>query len=335
MRPQNFREVEPARRQWIDIAKGGMILLVVFGHAWRGLASHEALPSDLFSAVDSRIYAFHMPTFFALSGWFFISSLESKTLFEFYRGRILRLFWPMVLWTYIFLGLKALADQYTNTPISWEDVLVSPVPGVLHMWFLWALLILSVTFSFLKFFSRNRKIPDAALWITVVLVFIIQFVPLSDGAREWIGSAVRNAPFFLIGVIGGRVITLNRTPFVFRLLATLVFVAILSVLPFVREMTSAFLVSFSLTICALIVLSGFGAEAESWVSKVLTVLGTASMPIFLAHTIFSASLREAFWVIGIDNLWVHLSLGTVIGVAGPLFLMHLARRLQVVRLFGF
>jgi len=312
-----------------------MIVLVVFGHAWRGLASHGSMTGELFSAVDNRIYAFHMPTFFALSGWFFISSLERKPLFEFYQSRVLRLFVPMVLWTYIFLATKALAGQYTNAPIGWGEVLVSPIPGMLHMWFLWALLVLSVVFSFLKLFSKEGRITDTAVWFAVALVVVVQFIPLTDVANDWVGEAIRNAPFFLIGLISGRMIPLHQMPPVFRALAVLVFTLILVALPFLQGFASPFLVSFSLTVCVLVVVAGYGAETESRIGKFLIMLGIASMPIFLAHTIFSASMREAFFAIGLDNLWFHIALGTIVGIAGPLVLMRLVRGYKVARVFGF
>ena len=78
------------RVDWIDGAKGVMIVLVVFGHAWRGLHSAGLIAPDLFAAVDARIYAFHMPVFFALSGWFFLPSLDRQSVPVFLRRRALR-----------------------------------------------------------------------------------------------------------------------------------------------------------------------------------------------------------------------------------------------------
>ena len=331
---QNLSEATPGRLDWIDAAKGAMILLVVFAHAWRGLNLHGIVPSELFSAVDRRIYAFHMPTFFVLSGWFFISSLERKPLSDFFQSRVLRLLWPMALWTYMFLSVKVFAGSYANRPASWSDLLILPVPGIFHMWFLWALFLLSIGFSFLKLCSKNGRIPDTALLVPVVVTFVIQFVPLSDVANRWIGSTIHYAPFFLIGVIFGRIIPLHRTPPVLGVLAAFVFVLILSALPFVAEFTSAFLISLSLTISVLVVLSCYGPVTGSWTGKSLAALGVVSMPIFLAHTIFSASLREALLAIGVDSLWLHISLGTIIGIAGPILLLHVSRRLNLARILG-
>jgi fucose 4-O-acetylase-like acetyltransferase len=312
-----------------------MILLVVVGHAWRGLTSDGIVPAHHFEAVDSRIYAFHMPAFFALSGWFFLASLESRTPKDFYRGRVLRLFWPMVIWTYIFLGTKAMAGQYANSPIGWEDVFVVPIPGVMHLWFLWALLVLSLGFSALKLFSSGGRIPDGALWGATVVVVAIQFVPLSDFGIHWIGSAVRHAPFFVLGMICGRVLELHRTPVILRYLAALALVAILAALPVLDGVASAPVIAMLLTVCVLVVFSGFGPTAGNWPGRILVAMGVASMPIFLAHTIFSASLREALLLAEVDDLLTHMLLGTVVGIGGPMILWHVANRLRLVRVLGF
>lgn len=53
------------RLNWVDAAKGWGMILVVFGHVWRGLISPGVLVQDsFFVRVDSFVYAVHMPLFF-------------------------------------------------------------------------------------------------------------------------------------------------------------------------------------------------------------------------------------------------------------------------------
>ena len=143
--PQHLSPIKPLARRlttqrrmgWVDAAKGGAIILVVIGHAWRGIGARDLIPEPLFSAVDARIYAVHMPIFFALSGLFFPSLLARSTIGSFAQSRLIRLFWPMVIWTYLYLGLKLLAGEAVNTPVALSDLLILPAPGHLHLWFLW------------------------------------------------------------------------------------------------------------------------------------------------------------------------------------------------------
>jgi Fucose 4-O-acetylase and related acetyltransferases len=50
----------------LDVAKGVGILLVVFGHVWRGaFDAGLAISEGMYRLIDNAIYAFHMPLFFS------------------------------------------------------------------------------------------------------------------------------------------------------------------------------------------------------------------------------------------------------------------------------
>ncbi len=68
------------RETWVDYAKGIGIILVVFGHANRGLYSSGIYISpEIYHYLDNVIYSFHMPLFFFLSGLFFVSSIKNRS----------------------------------------------------------------------------------------------------------------------------------------------------------------------------------------------------------------------------------------------------------------
>ncbi|MDZ1963948.1 acyltransferase family protein, partial [Klebsiella pneumoniae] len=67
------------RETWVDYAKGIGIILVVFGHANRGLYSSGIYISpEIYHYLDNVIYSFHMPLFFFLSGLFFVRESANK-----------------------------------------------------------------------------------------------------------------------------------------------------------------------------------------------------------------------------------------------------------------
>lgn len=64
-------EQKKSRDNSYDVAKGLCMILVVFGHAERGLSVSGAPPQfSLLGFVDYTIYTFHMPFFFFVSGLF-------------------------------------------------------------------------------------------------------------------------------------------------------------------------------------------------------------------------------------------------------------------------
>lgn len=85
------------RETWVDYAKGIGIILVVFGHANRGLYSSGIYISpEIYHYLDNIIYSFHMPLFFFLSGLFFVSSIKTSLRGYFYGVRLKMLYIHML-----------------------------------------------------------------------------------------------------------------------------------------------------------------------------------------------------------------------------------------------
>jgi fucose 4-O-acetylase-like acetyltransferase len=320
------------RIAWLDTAKGAMILLVVFGHDWRGLSRSGIVPENLFHHIDNRIYAFHMPVFFALSGYFFLASLEKFSVLEFSKRRIIRLLWPMVMWTYIFLGLKVLAGPATNSPITLDGFWISPIPGTLHLWFLWALIVLNFCFLPLKLFIRNGKVSKLVILVIGSVIVSLQYLGISGEMAEWVGPAVQNAPYFFLGVVLGQYAGQYEVTARGRIVALIGFMVLLAAWPEIKGSGFGLIGSLTLTFC---VISFFSSLSNSRTTKVLTQLGLASMAIYLAHTIFSAATREVLFSLGISDLTTHVILGTLIGVVGPFIIFVIAKRTQTSRFFCF
>lgn len=186
-------------KQWPDIAKGIGIICVVFGHAWRGLEGAGMLPpGPLFGMVDRAIYAFHMPLFFFLAGWFFPRTLQRHARGTLSARLVQRLLFPMVLWTYVFLGIQILVGQAANAPIPASALLRWPVPPYLHLWFLWALIVLQLVGIAVR--PLAARYPRPAFAILSVLSFWLLFVNFpTDLIYIWFPGLLWVAPFFFLG----------------------------------------------------------------------------------------------------------------------------------------
>lgn len=91
------------RVDWIDIAKGLCILLVVFGH--------ELTWDD---GLRYAIYAFHIPMFFILSGMTVFLSGELENKFEiFLKRNINGLFRPYIIVSCIYTGFDIIRGGIT------------------------------------------------------------------------------------------------------------------------------------------------------------------------------------------------------------------------------
>lgn len=323
------------RIDWINFAKGVAILLVVIGHAWRGLEASGLIAQPLFSAVDSRIYAFHMPVFFALSGLFFIPSLARLSPGEFLKKRLTRLVWPLLIWTYLFLGAKVLAGQFANTPIGIDGLLVLPFPGILHLWFLWALLLQSLAFATLRPLLVGAKIPSLLLWLISAALVGTYLIEIPPDAGYWIGNAVKYAPFFFLGIVLEQTGALSRITRPAQTAAVVIFAALIALWPLIGLSSLRPLGSLIATLCFLMACTAVHSAAQSTPARLFTALGAASMAIYLAHTICSAGMREMLLFSNIDTLWLQMLLGVGVGILGPLMLDQVARKKRFHKLLGF
>lgn len=322
------------RLEWVDVAKGVAIILVVLGHALRGLAGSDIVPTAVYQFLDSRIYAFHMPVFFALSGYFAVPVLARLTPAAYVRQRVIRLIYPMVLWTYLFLAAKVAAGPYANSAVSMKDLVVSPFPGLMHMWFLWALFIISTAFLLARPFLKGASLSAPVLGLMFAGSVCLTFVPLPEAVIHWAGEAIYFAPFFCIGIVLQQSGLLTDRSARDGIIVSALFLVVIACWPLIEGLGVARLASMVLTVAFLMVFSlARNIEARPTM-RMLSRLGQASMAIYLMHTIFSAGLREALFVAGVSDWSIHLLLGTLIGVAGPVIVYDIAKHWGLSRPLG-
>jgi len=327
---------DPTRRAYaIDSAKGVGILLVVFGHAWRGLMGAGGLPDGvLFRTVDYAVYAFHMPLFFFLSGLLFLDVLRRYKGRTLMRGRVVRLLWPMALWTWVFFGLKLAAGSDANTPVDVADFPLIPLPPYEHLWFLWALFLCQtlVIGAYVICGKRlnNSSIRAAAAGAAVCLSLLNPF--LSVPSLVW-GPMVEHLPYFLAGIGAGGFVYWRPRGFM-GLCAGLGFALMIALL---GPQKASVLWSLVLVLLGWIAWQAVDRSAahSGLMLRLLRYLGKVSMVIYLTHTAFSAALRIVLIKAGVDGVAVLLVLTVLIGVVGPIVVGMIARQLRFARVLGF
>lgn len=321
---------------WVDAAKGIGITLVVLGHALRGLHERGVLEGEIFREIDMRIYAFHMPLFFLLSGIFFWKALRISSAQQFVHTRVVRLLYPMILWTYIFIAFKVVAGSMSNAPLSLGDIWISPVPGKWHMWFLWSLFLMQLSFVII-YPLRNSLSGPVVGWGALSISLLLLFVPLPDGLIPWIRNAVVYFPFFAVGmVIGLRIEKFSDlavgSPF-FGPLSGALFVVVVWLAPVWPDHRVVVLILQTLVCISLLIV--IVSITHRFALRWLVLLGVVSLPIYVAHTIFSAGFREFMLRVGLEDPVFHLVLGTVIGLVGPFVMWLLVRRTRAAVWLGF
>lgn len=306
----------PERIEWPDVAKGIGILLVVFGHCWRGIEEAGLLANEeLFHLIDRGIYLFHMPLFFFLSGWFYPSSIRKHEPKNLLSNIFFKILYPLILWNYIFIFVKLLAGSSTNNPVSTSDLLALPIPGYLHLWFLWALALIQISFVILRPILLKFMAP--LLWVLFAMtsgLYVLHVIPNTP----ILAGAVRSVPFFVLGALWATIGRVPKGPAVVALLG-FAFLASEVNLAWLGEQVPNPVKIMMVFGCVLFVVSLSTTtflQKQSW----LVFIGRCSMTIYLCHTIVSATVRIVLVKLGIANAPIHLVVGVLAGVLLPLLL---------------
>lgn len=90
--------LKQSRNEWLDVAKGIAIILMVFGHT--GFSTYWA----------GFIYAFHMPLFFIASGW--TSNWGKYDIRKFVLHKVRTLLFPFVIYSAIVLIVSSKIEGY-------------------------------------------------------------------------------------------------------------------------------------------------------------------------------------------------------------------------------
>ncbi len=184
---------EARRVEWIDVAKGVAIFLVVVGHITGGLLSQNALqPAARWQAIYDWIYLFHMPVFLFLAGWL-VRQRRSGPAARSIARYTATLLYPYFLWgilTWLFhLGGDSLGA--TNHPTSlWVplELIYNPQAGP---WFLHILFLLHV----LWLFGERSKVARGVLF---GLALAVQVFDYSRGGPI-IFTLCRTAIYYALG----------------------------------------------------------------------------------------------------------------------------------------
>jgi len=146
------------RLDYIDIAKGFGILLVVLGHL---------------GILQSYIYMFHMPMFFFISGFLFKKKTHDR---EFIFNKTIQLLIPYFVFLLIIYSIQEY-DHFRNVPLSFNQFTLSVLRFLLGgqwlssyttvFWFITTLFFSQIVLNYLIGVLNTRKV------IVVMVAFLI------------------------------------------------------------------------------------------------------------------------------------------------------------------
>jgi len=337
------------RIEYLDIAKGIGILLVVLGHN-----DFEVISPF----VQRMIYSFHMPLFFFLSGYFINASLP---FWDFFKKRFNALMKP-----YFFTIFLIYFTSVSFEKMGFNMAITRTVKSLygsgyyldwVQLWFLPHLFVVSLyAFLFIRVVSglRNRWVTWGLLLATLALAvpFLHIFYPfpislLGKDYELWglpfsldlvlvtgfffiLGNEVRQVTnektfdTWLILVITGGVLLLLNILFPYEI-------------DFNIRLYQSFLVNTAEAILGILFILAFSRQLDLHTRRLASFfkyLGNISLIILLFHVPI-----QAFWaqkVVNVtDNFPLGIVVGFVMGVLGPILIYEIFIRFNPVAAWWF
>lgn len=156
------------RLEYVDVMRGIAITLVVAGH----LLQFNGVPTS--NPTFEFIYSFHMPLFFAISGYITskVTKVDSwQSLLAYCRKKTISIALPFVTWT-LFIGPFVLRE-------SWNTLSVSQMTNMLlhsGLWFLKTLYLVLLIYGVFCYMWSKRQAHSFlryASWFYLVLFSLI------------------------------------------------------------------------------------------------------------------------------------------------------------------
>lgn len=323
---------QPIRVDWVDVAKGLCIILVVMLHATLGVEKAMGETST-FSAIIDWAQPFRMPDFFLISGLFLARRID-RPWRSYLDTKVLHFVYFYVLWVNIQLGLKA-----------------HHFIGELGL------------AGFVKLYLSSYVIPFSSLWFIYILA--IYFVaaklvsslpkPIVFLAAAMMHIAVPESGIFALDQFSERFVFFYTgyaaAPYIFRFadrmaqtpelvvglaLGTWGVFNAWAVASGVASMPAIDLVISFIGIAAVVTFAV--AILETPIGNMLAYCGRQSITIYLAFAIFMAAARQVLlkldgkFDLGLNVDFVSLA-ALAAGVIAPLILAWMVKRTPLAFLF--
>ena len=187
--------ITKTRIDWIDIAKGGSIALVIFYHASYILDFYD-LSHYYYIQLNSFFRPVRMPLFFAVSG-FFAKKAISLSWKELLGNKIilfayLLFVWSTIRWFYYGYLIENITKPEEGHHLSQFITMWIEPSG--HIWFIWALAIFFVAAKAASYFKPLYVI---AFFTAISVITFAEYITFDFFAHR---NVLWYFPFFLFGL---------------------------------------------------------------------------------------------------------------------------------------
>lgn len=318
------------RNVLVDRLKGYACFLVLFGHVIMGIRVAGINIPEVFWGMEKIIWSFHVALFLFLSGVVYKITGEwknKKTKGEFLLYKLYNLGVPYIAFSVLYVLINSLVGA-ANTGFELSDLLNIWKTPIAQYWYLYALFFLFCIWTVFSGLLKNWQ-------ITILAVLVGYLAPVIGVPLGGLGVVFYSALSFGIGTFVD-LKSLTRPPVWAKVLVVVLHITtgvILVLLnkiefQFIKEIMILFGIYSSIMFVSML-------QNCKGITRFLDFVNKYSFQIYLLHTIFTAGIRIILLRLSITQWWIHVLLGTVIGLVVSVLAAKIAKKVKCLNFFFF
>lgn len=318
------------RNVLVDRLKGYACFLVLFGHVIMGIRLGGVAIPEFFWGMEKFIWSFHVALFLFLSGVVYKVTGEWKSKKSKYRFILYKLYTlgiPYIVFSAVYILINSLVGE-SNTGFAVSDILYIWKTPVAQYWFLYALFFLFFIWTALSGILKNWQ-------ITIIVVLTGYLAPLFGVPLGSLDVVFYSSLAFGIGTfVDFKSLTklsnwAKYLVVVLHVATGVVFVLLNKIeAPFIKEIMILFGIYSSIMFISIL-------QNSKVIARFLDFVNKYSFQIYLLHTIFTAGTRIILLRLNITQWWIHILLGTVLGLAFSVLAAVIAKKVKCLNFFFF
>lgn len=313
----------------IDNLRGLMMLCIILGHVLLGFEDMLVFSEKeemIRSFVKEYLYCFHVPVFFALSGYFFCKydDMKWRDYGTFIKNKAITILVPYVLCSVVFWGMRRLASSFLQVEYTLTDLLNIWKTPMSFMWYLYAFFLVQILAGLFACVCKKEWMK----WILFLLSFGVAALYKETTGILALDYLKNYMVYFYLGYFLSRIEKPRTKRYLFAATLAAHLAALLT-----REDFESVKMVLALTACTFLIML-FTQMPEEEKIPVLYSFGEYGMPIYIMHAPVVGAVRIVLVKMGVTAFLPHLILGFFIPCVVCYFLyVGVIKRIRILNFF--
>lgn len=322
------------RIEWINLARGMGMFLVVLGHAMHDSFVRIGGGYPIASWLIDFIYSFHMPLFFFIAGFCAERIVRMNSFSEriaYIKSRFIRLMIPYFFVGILYVPLKLVMAEEVTKQVDLGTLLYEFMTGTnpnFQLWTLYALFVITIITCVAAQINKRVLLPMA-----IALCFVSLFF---DTGFQIVNKSFYECIYFVCGIyarsfwsIHGDDISKNRRKTCYVLMVAL---SLLIAVNIIKEISAINQLKILTAFFGILFVCSVAVLIENKKPMVLDALGYYGMDIYIMANLVQVFCRSVFLNrLGLPNIMCCV-ISTLFGILCPIIASKLVvRRFRVTR----